>query len=131
MPEFIQHNLQGLIINKWYSVDAFVVNGLENIIQVDRATFNALTKYHIVDSGQVRLMTQVEKDQLDAWEAQKAEQAETDRMNALDDLIESSQLSGLTLARADTAIDNIGDLADAKVFLKKLCRFIIKFISRQ
>ena len=129
MPEYVQHNAQGIITNKWYSVDSSVVSGLQNIIKVDRNIFNQLTEYWIVDSGSVREMTQQEKDQWDAYKQQQAEQAETDRLNALDGLIESGVLQGIALAKVDNAIDNIGSLNDAKAFLKKLCRFVLKFIA--
>lgn len=130
MPEYIQSNLQGLIINKWYSADPSIVDGLPNILKIPRDVFNALTKYHIVDAGVVREMTQAEKDQLDAWEAQKVIDAENARLVAMDDRIESSILSGITLTKIDNAIDNIGSLEDAKVFLKKLCRYIVTISNR-
>ena len=129
MPDYIKFNAQGLIVQRWRSVDPKVVENETNILLIDRATYESLTKYHIVDSGQVREMTQAEKDQLDAWELQQREQAETDRINALDDKL-SEDLSSVVLTKADNAIENIGSLADAKVFLKKLCRYIIKFVAR-
>jgi len=127
MPEFIRFNDKKLIVQKWYSVDPSVVEGIANVIKVDRETFKRITKYWVVDNGIPREMTQDEKDQLDAWEQQQSEQAETDRINALDDKIEN--LPSITLTKVDTAIDNIGSLSDAQLFLKKLCRFIIKYIA--
>lgn len=126
MPEYIQHNAQGLIIQEWYSVDPSVVEGLQNILKIDRDTFNSLTKYHMVDSGVVRLMTQQEKDIYDAYLAQQADNIETTRINSLDDKISAINVGDFTLTKIDTAIDNISNLDDAKVFLKKLCRAIIK-----
>ncbi len=128
MPEYIQHNAQGIITKKWYSVDPSEVEGLQNIIKVDRVTWKQITEYWIVDAGTVREMVQAEKDQWDAWKAQQIQDAENARIERLDNLIESGQLQGITLTKVDTAIDNIGSLADAKIFLKKLCRYIIKFI---
>lgn len=129
MPDYVKYNAQGLITKRWRSVDPSVVEGLQNILQIDRATYESLTMYHIVDSGQVREMNQAEKDTLDAWLEQQRQQRETDRINALDDKM-NIDLSGIVLQKADTAIDNIGSLTDAKAFLKKLVRYIIKFISR-
>ena len=135
MPEYIQYDLTsspvtGMIIKKWYSVDPSVVDGLPFILKIPRDTFRALTKFHVVDSGAVREMTQQEKDALTAYEQAQAEQAETDRINALDDLIDSGEIPSMVLTKIDNAIDNIGSLADAKAFLKKQCRYIIKFIAR-
>ena len=128
MPEFIQYDLQGRIIKKFYSADPSIVEGLSNILQVERNTFNSLTKYHIVDNGIVRLMTQAEKDALDVEEAQAEIDKENTRIVGLDDLM-NVDLSGMILTKVDIAINNIGSLADAKIFLKKLCRYIIKYIS--
>ena len=129
MPEYIQYsNETNRIIQKWYSVDPSAIEGLPNILKIPRDVFNSLTKYYIVDNGKIREMTQEERDQLDAYEASQAEQAETDRITALDDKM-NTDLSSIVLTRADTTIDNIGDLAGAKLFLKKLCRYIIKYIA--
>ncbi len=129
MPDYIQHNIQGIITNRWKSADPSVVTGLPNIVKVDRQTWDAITKYSIVDGGKVRAMTQQERDAYDAELAKQVSDAETLRLASLDNLFDSKQLQGITLTKVDTAIDNIGDLADAKVFLKKLCRYIIKFIA--
>ena len=129
MPEYIQYNAQGLIIQKWYSVDPSIVAGLSNILNVDRDTFRLLTKYWIVDNGILRQMTQGEKDQLDLWEQNQVKQTETNRINDLDTEA-TSDLSSVVLTKMDNAIGNIGSLDDAKAFLKELCRFIIKHISR-
>ena len=106
MPEYIQYNAQGLIIQKWYSVDPSIVEGLQNILKIDRDTFNALTKYHIVDSGAVREMTQEEKDTYDAYLAQQAELKEKTRLEAMDDVADLIQTSDFTLTKIDTTIDN-------------------------
>ena len=128
MPEYIQFNpLTKIIINKWYSADPNIVSGLPNILEIPRDLFNSLTKYHIVDSGQTREMTQIEKDILDQAELQAQIDTENKRITDLDDLLQTD-LSGLILTRIDIAINNITNLNDAKIFLKKLCRYIIKFI---
>lgn len=46
------------------------------------------------------------------------------RLQAIDDKIAATDLS-IVLTKADTAIDNIGNLNDAKVFLKKLVRYVV------
>ena len=71
MPEYVQTDANGRIINKWYSVDRSVVLGLPDIYEIPRDTFNSLTKFHIVDNGRIREMTQAEKDALLAEEAQE------------------------------------------------------------
>lgn len=129
MPEYIRYDLQGYIIQKWYSVDQSVVAGLPDILEIPRDIFNFLTKYHKVDNGTVREMTQVEKNTLDATEAQALADAENTRITDLDDKVQID-LSGINLAKIDAVINNIGNLADAKNFLKKLCRYIIKFTAR-
>ena len=81
MPEYIQYDVNGYIIEKWYSVDPSIVAGKENIIHVDRDIFKQLTKYWIVDKGQVREMTQEEKDALDQAEYDEKIAKEQDRIN--------------------------------------------------
>lgn len=129
MPEYIQYDLKGRIIKKWYSVDPSIVEGLLNILIIPRDMFNSLTKFHIVDNDVVRLMTEAEKTILIAEETQAQIEAENKRITDMDGLLQTD-LSGMTLSRIDTAIDNIGNLNDAKVFLKRLARFIVKFIAR-
>ena len=75
-------------------------------------------------------MTIDEQNALIAEETQAQIDAENSRIQSLDNLLQTD-LSGLTLTRIDTVINNIGNLTDAKAFLKKLCRYIIKFIARQ
>jgi hypothetical protein len=126
LPDYIQH-LNGKIINKWISIDPSIVESLPNIIQVERSIAESITKFHIVDTGVVRVMTQVEKDALLAEETQTVINAENQRILDLD--LKIDNLPTMTLTRVDTAINNIGNLNDAKVFLKKLCRYIIKHIA--
>lgn len=129
MPEYITYNpVNGRIVDKFYSVDPSVVEGRENLLEVPRNIFNELTRFHIVDNGVIRLMTQLEKDTLLAEEALALIEAENARILGLDDKIQVG-LDGITITKIDTAIDNIGNLNDAKVFLKKLCRYIIKHIA--
>lgn len=128
MPEYVQYSQDGKITNKWYSVPPSVIAGLSNILEIPRDIFNSLTKYHKVDAGVVREMTQAEKDTLDAAEAQAVIDAENARVLDLDNKIDN--LGIMILTKIDNKIDAIGSLADAKAFLKKLCRYIIKFTAR-
>ena len=89
MPDYIKYNAQGLIVQRWRSVDPNVVENETNILLIDRATYESLTKYHIVDSGQVREMTQAEKDALDQAEADAREQEELDRIDKLECKVEA------------------------------------------
>lgn len=75
MPDYVQHD-NGTIIKRWRSVSPGIVEGRPNIVLIDRATYESLTKYHIVDTGAVRIMTQVEKDALDQAEADAKETVE-------------------------------------------------------
>lgn len=50
-------------------------------------------------------------------EQQTIEQAKIDEIN-------NSELKNITLAEIDTKINAISNLAEAKVFLKKMCRYI-------
>ena len=132
MPEYIIYDpLTKLIKEKYYSVDPSIVTGKSNLLEIPRDLFNSLTEYHIVDAGQIRLMTQVEKDVYEQAKAQAIINTENKKINDMDSLIQNIGLQGITLAKIDTTINNIGSLADAKTFLKKLCRYIIKFIARQ
>ena len=128
MPEYVRYNQEGIIIQKWYSVDSSEVEGIPSVIKIDRDTFKSLTKYHKVDLNSLTVvaMTKDEIDYVDALEKQQAEEAEADRIKAIGDKIDVD-LSGVSLTKIDNAIDNIGNLADAKEFLKKFCRFIVKF----
>jgi hypothetical protein len=38
--------------------------------------------------------------------------------------LQSNEITTYTFAQIDTAISNISNLADAKAFLRKLCRYI-------
>lgn len=128
MPDYIKYNpLNNRIIQKWISVDPSVVENETNILQVTRDVIESITKYHIVDGGTVREMTQAEKDALDAEEAQAVIDAESARILDLDNKIEL--VNGTTLAKIDTRIDAIANLADAKTFLKRMCRYIIKYVA--
>lgn len=98
MPEYIKHDpsstpVQGRIVEKWYSVDPSIVQGLPNILKLSRDDFRALTKWHKVSGGQVVLMTQTEKDAILAQE-------EADRRQKLLDRIDKYEVSNLDLLTA-------------------------------
>lgn len=93
MPHYIQYSAQGLITKKWQSVGPDTVEGLSNILTVDIDTFRAITKYHIVDTGVVREMTQAEIDQLDAYEAEQ-------KAIAVEEALQRYEVSNLELLTA-------------------------------
>ncbi len=82
----------------------------------------------MVDNGEVRIMTQAEQDALIAEEEQAIIDAENARIAGLNENINGAD--NLTIDTIDTKINAIGNLADAKTFLKKLCRFIIKYVAK-
>jgi hypothetical protein len=92
------------------------------------ALVGVLQKFWTVDAGVVREMTQQEKDVVLQAEADAAAVIEDQRIASLDDKIDVN-FSSITLTKIDAKIDNIGSLSDAKSFLKKLCRYIIKFTA--
>ena len=132
MPEYVTYdNANGRIIRKYFSVSEDTDFGTPYVIQIPRSVYYTITKCSKVDNGVVVEMTQVEKDALLAEEEQARIDAENARIFNLIEKFQDSNLQGIVIDRADTAIDNIGSLADAKVFLKKLCRFIIKYVASQ
>jgi len=76
MADYIKYDKDGLILNKYYSVDGSNLTG--NILKVDRETFKSITRYHKVKDERIVEMTQAEKDALDAPIV-----AEQERINAL------------------------------------------------
>ena len=128
MPDYLQSNpLTKRIIKKWISADPSIVENLPNVIQVTRTEAERADKFYLIDNGILREMIQVEKDALLAEEAQAEIDAENSRVTDLDNKINDT--GGITLSKIDTAIDAIGTLTDAKAFLKKLCRYIIKYTA--
>ena len=82
MPDYLRYEpVTGRIVQKWISADPSRVEGLPNILQVTRAEAEGITKYHIVDNGVLRLMTQAEKDALDLEEANAQHQSLLDRID--------------------------------------------------
>lgn len=45
--------------------------------------------------------------------------------STFDEEIENTEMKNLTLVQVDAKIDAISNLADAKAFLKKLCRYLV------
>jgi hypothetical protein len=127
MPDYLKFDPSTKrILNKWLSVDPSVVGGLSEILEISRTVYEALTIYHRVnDAGNAVIeMSQAEKDALNAEIAQAAIDAENARINAIDDTLVETQT--ITLPKVEAAINNINNLADAKVFLKRLCRYLAK-----
>ena len=123
MPDYVEYNGGGKIVNKYRSVDPSLVDG-KTVLEITRSPFDSLTKYFKVENGQLLTMTQAEKDALDAAELQAAIDAENARIAALADKMTGTQ--SVSLTKVELAIDNISNLADAKVFLKRLCRYLAK-----
>ena len=131
MPEFVIYDsLTGYIKEKYYSVDPSIVEGKANLIQINRDLFNALTEYYIVDAGQVRAMTQAEKDAYDIFKQQEADTVKSARIALFDQEMFDSKPSDFPMAKIDSVIDGINNLAEAKVFLKRLARILFKWTSK-
>lgn len=69
-------------------------------------------------------MTQAEKDAIALAESTAQAQAEAARLTSLDDSITAVDMTGVKLQKVEKAIDKIGNLNDAKIFLKRLVRYI-------
>lgn len=83
-------------------------------------------KYLKCVSGVVSEKTQAEKDATDAAILAEKNSAKRSRLDFLDDVAAGTQVSDFSLAKIDAAIDSISNLNEAKVFFKRLVRFIIK-----
>ena len=78
----------------------------------------------IVTGSRIVDMTPTEIDTIVLAQAQAQAQAEAEHLLAVDDLVTNTDMTGVKLQKVETAIDNIGNLNDAKKFLKRLVRFI-------
>jgi len=81
MPDYLFYDDNGRIYKKKSSIsshliDEGLIEGYKKSLLVDRATFNSITKYHKVENGQVRLMTQAEIDALTAIEENERKEKE-------------------------------------------------------
>ena len=90
----------------------------------DASVRNRKVDQSIVSGSRVVDMTQAEIDAAIAAALQVRAARKALRDAALDDRIASAKKSDANLIKVDQAIDNIGNLNDAKVFLKKLSRYI-------
>ena len=79
-------------------------------------------------NGDVVDMTQAEIDAKAQAQADAQTQAKMARLKAIDDKLDDIDMS-IVLTKADTAIDNIRDLDDAKIFLKRFVQFVIALQS--
>lgn len=91
-----------------------------------RALHDLPLRYLKVVSGFPVEMTQAEKDTVDTQLQAAQEAIILARRQQLGDRIATSSVADFNLTQIDTAIDNIQNLADAKAFLKKLVRGVIK-----
>ena len=92
MPDYVQHD-SGTIVKRWRSVDPSIVEALDNIVLVTREVYNSLTKYHIVDGGTIREMSQAEKDVIIQAEADTQAQA-------IEDALQRYEVSNVELLTA-------------------------------
>jgi len=86
-------------------------------------TYKKLDK-SIVTGNRVVDMTQAEIDAIVLAQATAQAQAEAAQLLVVDDLVTNTDMTGIKLQKVETAIDNIGNLNDAKKFLKRIVRFI-------
>lgn len=75
-----------------------------------------------VDGDDLLLMTRAEMDAIIAQDAINAKNAELARLAAVDTDIAS--IKTISIPKVEAAIDSISNLNDAKVFLKRLCRYL-------
>ncbi len=80
----------------------------------------------MVQGSRIVDMSQPEIDAIVTAQAQAVSDAETARVGAIDDAMAAAKVADKTMAKVDAAIDNIATLADAKVFLKKLVRYLAR-----
>lgn len=120
---FIFHR-NGEIVGKRASCGAVCSNN-PNAIRVTEAEYSLYNnaQYKVVE-GEIVDKTQEDIDADEAARIQAEADAEAARLTKLDDAVTKDR-SGITLTKVDNAIDNIGSLEDAKVFLKKLVRYVI------
>lgn len=67
-------------------------------------------------------MTQAEIDAIKAQDVLDSQNAELARLSALDNDLASAKT--ISLPKIEAEIDKISSLSDAKVFLKRLCRYL-------
>lgn len=95
-----------------------------NCFEATISQFNkSKNKFVKFENNDVVDMTQSEKDAIILAETNAQEQAKVQRLQVLDNAIDATDMS-IILSKADNAINNIGNLADAKAFLRKLVRVI-------
>ena len=91
-----------------------------------RALHDLPLRYFKVVSGFPVEMTQAEKDTVDAQLQAAQDAIVLARRQQLGTVMANSNTADFNLTGIDLAIDNIQNLADAKAFLKKLVRGMIK-----
>jgi len=92
MADYIRFDGNGIITKKYQSVDGADIKDLPDILLVDRATLDLITKFHKVDNGQVVEMSQAEQDAILQAEVDAEKQMLLDRI----DKYEISNLDLLT-----------------------------------
>ena len=94
------------------------------ILTLDSNTYKYDASIVGTNDQKIRLLNQTEKDAIILAQQQALDQYEASRVTNLDNIISNIDMSGIQLQKVEQAIDNIGSLADAKIFLKKLVRYI-------
>src|SRR3990167_7064527 len=94
------------------------------ILTLDNDTYKYDASIVGTNDQKIRLLNQEEKDAIILAQQQALDQYEASRVTNLDNVISNIDMTGIKLQKVEQAIDNIGSLAEAKIFLKKLVRYI-------
>lgn len=111
------------VVSLHKSVDSLDYVNRTDCKKITRSQLESInTRLYKHSSGDIVAKSQAELDVEALAEATAQAQAEATRLSNLDnDLIKNRNI---TLTKVDNVIDNIGNLQDAKVFLKRLVRYI-------
>ena len=121
--KIVKHRLRRGRMNCGTNTLIYLQNENPNYVNTSNLFHSVNKKFLKISSNTVIEMSQAEKDALIASEAQAQADEETAGLATRDDNLVKDR-SNINLPKAFNAIDNIGSLADAKVFLKKLVRYL-------
>ena len=130
MPDFVTYNSTTKRILEYFrSVDTNYLNRLSlttPTLEVTRETLDAVerSRFYLVENNRVRPMTQLEIDALLAEERAATVAEENALLAQIDDDIFA--LADFPMAKTDLLIDGIKDLEGAKLFLKRLVKYVAK-----
>jgi len=94
-------------------------------VRITREQYSTITNRYKVVAGEVVTMSNADNTLLDDIIADQAASTEATRIDLFDSTIATAKINDATLTKVDNKIDNISSLADAKVFLKKLARYLL------